>query len=432
MLLVLAALLGIPASAVAYGFLKLVDVSQNWVFSTLPSDLGFHSVPVWWPIPPTVLAGVVVALTIKYLPGAGGHEPADGFKAGGTPDPAWLPGVLLAAFATLALGIVLGPEAPLILIGGGLGVLAVRLAARDAPPMVATVMAAAGSFAAISTLLGSPLLGAFLLLEASGLAGPMVGLVLIPGLLAAGVGSLIMIGLDSWSGWGTMSLALPALPPFAHPNGVMFLYALAFGVAAGLLGWPIRVGARLLQPVVARHRLVLTPVVGLAVGLIAIAFAQITGKADTQVLFSGQNSLGPLISQAATWSVGALIFLIIAKSLAYALSLSSFRGGPIFPAMFIGGAVGVASSHLPGMSLVPGVALGIGVMATVMLGLPFTSVLLATLLLGADGLTTMPLVIVGVAVAYVTAARLQPSIDRITGPVGGAVEPAPATGAPAG
>ena len=70
------------------------------------------------------------------------------------------------------------------------------------------------------------------------------------------------------------------------------------------------------------------------------------------------------------------------------------------------------------MSLVPGVAMGIGVMATVMLGLPFTSVLLATLLLGTDGLTTMPLVIVGVAVAYVTAARLQPSIDRITGPVG--------------
>ncbi len=157
----------------------------------------------------------------------------------------------------------------------------------------------------------------------------------------------------------------------------------------------------------------------------AIAFAQITGKADTQVLFSGQNNLGPLIGQAATWSVGALIFLVIAKSLAYALSLSSFRGGPIFPAMFIGGAAGVAAGHLPGMSLVPGVAVGIGVMATVMLGLPFTSVLLATLLLGADGLTAMPLVIVGVAVAYVTSARLQPSIDRITGAVEAQAAPAP-------
>ena len=87
--------------------------------------------------------------------------------------------------------------------------------------------------------------------------------------------------------------------------------------------------------------------------------------------------------------------------------------------MFIGGAVGRGLLRTcPACRWCPAVAMGIGVMATVMLGLPFTSVLLATLLLGADGLTTMPLVIVGVAVAYVAAAWLQPSIDRITGPVG--------------
>ena len=75
----------------------------------------------------------------------------------------------------------LGPEAPLILLGSGLGALAVRLAARDAPDTARAVVAGAGSFAAISSLLGSPLLGAFLLLEASGLGGPMLGVVLIPG-----------------------------------------------------------------------------------------------------------------------------------------------------------------------------------------------------------------------------------------------------------
>ena len=80
----------------------------------------------------------------------------------------------------------LGPEAPLIAIGSGLGALAVRLAARDAPAQATAVIATAGSFAAISTLFGSPLLGAFLLLEAAGLGGPMLGVVLVPGLLAAG------------------------------------------------------------------------------------------------------------------------------------------------------------------------------------------------------------------------------------------------------
>ena len=133
-LLVLAAIIGIPISAAAYFFLALVSKLQVWIFTDLPKDVGFHSEPLWWPIPPLVLAGVLVALTIRYLPGKGGHSPADGFKVGGGPPaPIELPGVVLAAFATLSLGVVLGPEAPLIALGGGLGVLAVRLVKRDAP-----------------------------------------------------------------------------------------------------------------------------------------------------------------------------------------------------------------------------------------------------------------------------------------------------------
>jgi H+/Cl- antiporter ClcA len=117
------------------------------------------------------------------------------------------------------------------------------------------------------------------------------------------------------------------------------------------------------------------------------------------------------VGQAAEWSVGALLLLMLCKSLAYALSLSSFRGGPVFPAMFIGAAAGMAASHLPGLSLVPGVAMGIGAMCCAMLTLPLTSTLLATLLLGADGLNVMPLVIVAVVVAYVTSARLAPASE---------------------
>ena len=74
------------------------------------------------------------------------------------------------------------------------------------------MIGAAGSFAAISTLLGSPLTGAFLLMEVAGIGGPMLGVVLVPGLLAAGIGSLIFVGLDSWTGLGTFSLAVPDIP----------------------------------------------------------------------------------------------------------------------------------------------------------------------------------------------------------------------------
>jgi hypothetical protein len=126
------------------------------------------------------------------------------------------------------------------------------------------------------------------------------------------------------------------------------------------------------------------------------------------VLFSGQDDLGPLLGGAAGWSVGALLLLIACKGLAYSLSLSSFRGGPVFPAMFIGAAGGMAASHLPGLELVPAVAMGIGAMCTTMLTLPLTATLLATLLLAADGLAVMPLVIVAVVVAHVLTARLTP------------------------
>jgi H+/Cl- antiporter ClcA len=417
-LLVLAALIGVPVSAAAYFFLALVSKLQEWIFTDLPKDLGFHGEPLWWPIPPLLLAGVLVSFTIGYLPGTGGHSPADGFKTGeGPPSPVELPGIVLAAFATLSLGVVLGPEAPMIALGGGLGVLAVRLVKRDAPPRTQTVVAAAGSFAAISTLLGSPLTGAFLLMEASGLSGAMLELVLIPGLLAAGVGSLVFTGLDAWTGLGTFSLAIPGLPHVGHPTGAGFLWAVAIGVLAVPLGSAIRWLGLFLRPHVERRLLLVTPAIGLAIAGLAIAFAAATGKGSSEVLFSGQSALGPLITHSASYTVGALLLLIACKGLAYGASLSSFRGGPTFPAMFLGAAGGIALSHLPGLPLVDGVAMGIGAMTVVMLRLPLTSVLLATLLLASDGLAVMPLVIVAVVVAYVASARLTPA-------------PAPAPAAP--
>jgi hypothetical protein len=181
--------------------------------------------------------------------------------------------------------------------------------------------------------------------------------------------------------------------------------------AAALLGAGIRWLGLFLRPYVERRMLLATPVVGLAIAGLAIAFAAGTGKGSSEVLFSGQSALGPFITHSARYTVGALLLLIICKGLAYGASLSGFRGGPTFPAMFLGAVGGVALSHLPGLPLVDGVAIGIGAMTVVMLRLPLTSVLLATLLLASDGLEVMPLAIVAVAVAYVVSARLSPSIS---------------------
>ncbi len=355
------------------------------------------------------LGGLLVGLTIRHLPGTGGHQPAEGFKASGAVPPVELPGIIVAAFITLACGAVLGPEAPLIAIGSGMGVLAVHLVRRNAPQQATVVIAAAGSFAAISTLFGSPITGAFLLMEVSGIGGALLGVVFVPGLLAAGVGALIFVGLDSWTGFGTFSLSVPDVPTFTTPTVAEFFWAVGIGLAAAVLGSGIRRLGLLLQPVVERRTVLLTSVAGIAVAGLAIVFGEWSDQSSSQVLFSGQSALPGLIEQAGSWTVGALVLLVVCKSLAYGVSLSAFRGGPTFPGMFIGAVGGIALSHLPGLPMIAGVAMGIGAMTVAMLGFPLTSVLIVAVLLPADAIALTPLVIVAVVVSYVTSAHLDPS-----------------------
>jgi hypothetical protein len=253
-----------------------------------------------------------------------------------------------------------------------------------------------------------------------------MALVLVPGLVAAGVGSLIFIGLDSWTGLGTFSLVIPDLPAAGTPTLAEFGWAIAIGLAAAVVGTGVRRLALVVRPHVEPRTVMLTPVVGLAIAGLAIVFGEVSDESSSLVLFSGQSALGPVLDNAASYSVGTLVLLIVCKGLAYSLALSSFRGGPIFPAMFIGAVGGVAVAHLPGLDMVSGAAIGIGAMTVTMLGLPFTSVLLATLLLASSGLEAMPLVIIAVAVAYVASERLRPSPAAAEPPATGeATAPSP-------
>ncbi len=344
------AIIGVPVATIAYFFLKWISEAQQYFFTTLPKDLGFATEPTWWPLPLLAASGLLVALTIRHLPGTAGHEPAEGFKAAGPVRPVDLPGIIIAAFATLSLGVVLGPEAPLIAMGSGLGILAFHFLKKDAAPQAVMLIGAAGSFAAISTLLGSPLAAAFLLMEAAGLSGAMMSVVLVPGLLAAGIGALIFVGLDHLTGFGMFSLAVPDIPSFTTPTVAELLWAVGIGLAAAVLGTGIRRLAVFLQPIVAerqgpvdthrrpgdrrpRDRLRRND----------------AARSSSEVLFSGQSALPTLIEGAAGWTVGALVLLIVCKGLAYGVALSGFRGGPTFPGMFIG-AVGRDSAVPPSRS----------------------------------------------------------------------------------
>jgi H+/Cl- antiporter ClcA len=405
-LLVLATALGLPISAAAYGFLALVHLMQEWIYQDLPRGLGFDSTPTWWALPFLTVAGVLVGLVIRYLPGRGGHVPAEGFKMGGVATARDLPGVFLASLIGLGLGAVIGPEGPLIALGGGLAVLALGRSARDRPEQVVGLVAAVGSFAALATLLGSPIVGAFLLMEVVGIGGPMLGLVLVPGLLAAGIGSLIFIGLGTWSGLGALSLAVPDLPAAPSPDLAQLGWAVVIGGVGALVGTGLRWLGLSVERLAQRRTLVVTTLAGVVMGALVLGYAEATGKPPEDVLFSGQDGLGPLLTNAGAYSAGALVLLVLCKGLAYGVALGSFRGGPVFPAIMIGAAGGLALSHLPGLPTLAGAAMGIGALTVTMLRLPLTSVLLPALLLGADGIVLTPVVIVSVVVAYVVVAYL--------------------------
>jgi H+/Cl- antiporter ClcA len=410
-LLVLAAAIGLLVSLASWGFLEFVHVIQVGVYKDLPSDL-YDTVPWWWPLPWLALAGVLTALAIDRLPGRGGHVPADGLTTGGAPtQPIELPGVLLAALATLGLGLVLGPEAPLIALGMGLAILAVRLVRKDAPQQVVGLMAAAGSFAAVSTIFGSPVIGAVIIIEAAGLGGPTLPLVLLPGLLAAGIGSLVFIGMGDWTGLSTSAWALSpfSLPPFPGPGWGDFGWTIVLAIAAALVVFVIVEIARWTTRVVSTRPFVLTTAAALVVGGLAIAFNQATDQRTDVVLFSGQDAFASLLKDASTLSLTTLALLLVFKGAAWSISLGNFRGGPTFPALFLGVVGGLLAGHLPGFSETPAVAVLMGAGVVSILRLPLSSVVIALLLSSKAGLAVAPLIIVAVVTAYITTEVLSAS-----------------------
>ncbi|MEU4081665.1 chloride channel protein [Streptomyces venezuelae] len=115
---------------------------------------------------------------------------------------------MIAATASLPLGAVLGPEAPLIALGGGLALLVRDLTRGPATPATTVLLGAAGAAAAIAAIFGNPLVAAVLLMEVAGAGGPRLFAVMLPALLSSGVGALVFTGFGRWTGLETGSLAL--------------------------------------------------------------------------------------------------------------------------------------------------------------------------------------------------------------------------------
>ncbi len=402
-LLVVVAIIGVVVSVAAWCFLELIHQLQQELFTHLPHALGYdNGPPLWWYLPVLGVAGLLVALAIKRLPGEGGHLPAKGLAAGETARAIDLPGVILAGLATIGFGLVLGPEAPLIALGSGVALLTIGLARRKMAPQALLIIGAAGSFAAISFIFASPIIAAVLLIEAAGIGGPRLPLILLPGLLAAGIGSLVSLGIGSFTGLSSSAYALGplSLPQFGHPTIGQFGWTIVLAIGVAVIARLAVTGGMATYQLVSKRLIAALPIVGLIVAGLAIAFFKITGHNVDNVLFSGQDQLPALAANASTWSVSALVLVLVFKGIAYSISLGSFRGGPTFPAIFLGAAAGVLASHLPGFALEPAMAVGMGAATAAVLKLPLSGIVIATVLTSQSGTGDEPLIIVGVVVAY--------------------------------
>ena len=300
--------------------------------------------------------------------------------------------------------------------------LAVRLVKKDTPDQVMAVLSAAAAFAAIATIFGSPVIGAIILIEAAGIGGQMLPLILLPGLMSAGIGSVIFIGMGNWTGLSSSAYALSpfTLPAFSDLTVAEFGWAIVLAFAAAVGTFAITDLARRSARVVAKQPWLLLPAAGLAVAGLAVAFAQITDQPADVVLFSGQDAFSTVIAQGSTLSLATLALLLLFKGAAWSVSLGSFRGGPTFPALFMGAVAGLLAAHLPGFSETPAVAVLMAATAVSILKLPLSATVIALLLTSKSGIATAPLVIVAVVVAYITiqtlsaarAARPQPSVPQ--------------------
>ena len=409
--LVLAALLGFPVAFAAVLFQTAIHDLIHLVWQVIPDELGW-SEPAWWYVVLVPgLAGLLVAAAVR-LPGHGGHSPLEGLGAEPIP-PIALTSILTAALATLGLGLVLGPEAPLIALGLGLGALAVRVIRLDGTG--AQLLVFAGAFAAIAALFGGPLVAAFLLFEVTAASGNIpaqqIGRALLPGFVAAGTGALVFTGVAGWQGLHQTNLALPSLPAYDSVQVTDLAWCLVIAVVIAVVVVAIRHLAHRIAAESPVGPVGLLIVAGLLVGLLAVVFRAATDRPVDLVLFSGQTELPAIVAEG---SAGVLVLLVVAKGLAYALSLGAgFRGGPVFPAIALGVAAAIAAADvLPGLNTTPAVAAGIAAGTTAVLRVPFTAVLLATLLMGSSAFDVAPIAVLAAAIAWLVATALPNPEDR--------------------
>ena len=304
----------------------------------------------------------------------------------------------------------IGPEGILLAVGSAVALVLVPGRWRTAHASGAALIGVSGAFAAISTILGSPLIAAVFMIEAIGLGGSQLFALLLPGLLASGIGALMFTGLGDWTGVEVQTLGIPNVPAFERPAVPDVLWAVPLGIGCALVAYAVRRAARRALAAITARPLPLIPLAGACVGAFAAAYALVTGHPPQEALFSGQETIETLVGDPGGWTGAELVMLAACLGLGYALSLAAFRGGPIFPAVLLGVVFAALVDDLPGLGRTPAIAIGMAGFAVAMLRLPLASIVLVAILLAPAGLGVIPLAILAAVTAFVVTALIDPPL----------------------
>jgi H+/Cl- antiporter ClcA len=388
-LIAFAAVLGVTSAIMALAFLWGEHGLQALIWHRVPDALGVDPHP-WYALAVTTLGGALVGLVIRFAPGHGGPRPTDGHGVGEThvglrP----LPGIVLASIVSLAIGASLGPEAPLLALVAAVGP---WIALRIRRPSLGFLFTQAGIGSVFALLFGSPLAAAFIGLETIVVAGRTLYTLLIPVLVASTTGFLGFRVITHHSLTSLANLQLPAYPELEIKH---FPLAIAIGAAGALAGVlqvvVFRALDRALRPL-DRIPIAKATLGGIGIGLVAL----IAGK---ETLFSGEHELDVLLHDTGGKSVAALVVIIAGKVVATSISMATgFRGGKIFPIVFIGGTLGIAMHEaVTSIPLAVAVACGMAGATMVIVRLPVFVILFIAFF---SGPLLVPLILVAAVTAY--------------------------------
>jgi len=332
-LILLALVLGLVTALITFAFVSIVHILSEGLWEDTAEAIGVS--PAVFALVVCSLGGLLVGILVRIFGDHSGifADVMSEFGRTGRFDYRNAPGILITAIPSLVAGGSIGPEAPLADASGGLGTIIgdrLKLDARETRSLSFTGVS--GMLAAFIT---SPINGAVLGLESAQGAVSGIALqawVLFPSLLSSSVATVVFVGLSGHF-FGTL---------YVFPDYEPALWHLFAAVPLGLLGGVVGIGffavlrgmQRAMQPMKA-HVVWRGLLGGIGLGIV--------GALLPLTLFSGEDQTVELINTAPQIGVAMLVALALAKGLVTCLCLATgWKGGYVFPIMFVGVALGLA------------------------------------------------------------------------------------------